>query len=407
MRILFFSDHFKPEPSAPAAHVFERAQLWAQAGHDVTVMTSAPNFPEGKVYPGYKNRWRSVERMDGIRVVRVKTFIAANEGFVLRTADYISYMLSAFFFALFEPKPQVVISSSPHLFVAIAGVTFARVRRVPHVMEVRDLWPASILATKAMKPGRVYRLFERWELALYRRSARVLSLTRSFVGEMTRRGVPAEKIDVVINGANLELFSPRARDLELERKYSLHSRFVVGYLGTMGLAHGLENVLRAAELLRDTCVTFLFVGVGAAKADLEKKAKELKLENVVFAPRQLKEDMPSYWSLCDAGLIHLRDSEVFATVIPSKIFESMAMGLPIIYVGPAGEGSGIVERHDAGVVVPPEDPESFAGAVRKLMDDPALRNRLKDNSLSAAVNYSRERQAEDTLRVLQQALHAA
>jgi colanic acid biosynthesis glycosyl transferase WcaI len=403
MKILFFTDHFRPEPSAPAAHVYERARIWAREGHNVTVVASAPNFPEGKLFPGYRNRWRTVEEMDGIRVVRVKTFITANDGFFLRVIDYVSYMFSSFIMAQLERTPDVVISTSPHLFVPVGALAWAKTRGVPHVMEVRDLWPASIASAAGLGTGWVYRLLERLELRLYRHSARVLLFTEAFRRDLLARGVPAERLDVVINGANLDLFAPRPRDEELARSLGLDGRFVVGYLGTLGLAHGLENVLHAAELLRDTTVTFLFVGVGAAKSGLEAEARRLGLDNVLFVPRQAKEEMPRYWSLCDAGLIHLKDDPLFATVIPSKIFESMAMGLPVMYVGPPGEGSLIVERHEAGVVVPAGNREALADAARALAADAGERERLAANSLAAAPNYSRERQAEATLDVLRRA----
>jgi glycosyltransferase involved in cell wall biosynthesis len=407
MKILFFTDHFRPEPSAPAAHVYERAKLWVEWGHEVTVITSAPNFPEGKVYPGYENRWRFVEEMDGIKVVRVKTFIVPNEGFLLRIMDYMSYMVSAFTFAFAETRPDVVISTSPHIFVPVAAVASSALRRVPHVFELRDLWPASIIVNTDLSRGLAYRMLERLELTLYRRSARILSLTRSFAEDLVRRGIPSSKIDVVVNGANLALFAPQPKDSELAQELALDGSFVIGYLGTLGLSQGLENVVEAADLLRDQPVTFLFVGAGAAKQTLEDAVKERRLDNVIFVGRQLKEAMPRYWSVCDLSLVHLKNAPVFATVIPSKIFESMAMGLPILYVGPEGEGSGIVEEHEAGVVVPPDDPGAFAGAVRALVENPTLCERLAERSLDAAPLYSRERQARDSLRVLQAAVSQA
>lgn len=404
MRILFFSDHFRPEPSAPAAHVYERAKLWVEWGHQVTVVGSAPNFPDGKVYPGYRNAWRFVENVDGIRVVRVKTFVTANEGFALRILDYMSYMLSAFFFAFFEERPDVVISTSPHLFVAAAGVAYALLRRVPHVFEIRDLWPASIASTAGLRPGLIYRLLERWELWLYRRSTRILALTHHFLSDLSSRGVPEDKIDVVINGANLALFSPRPRDGALTRKLGLEGKFVIGYLGTIGLAHGLNSVLDAAALLKDKRIVFLFVGVGAARDGLMKRCSEQSMRNVVWVPRQIREDMPGYWSVCDASLISLRDATVFETVIPSKIFESMAMGLPILYAGPRGEGSAIVAEHEAGLWIPPQNPRALAVAATALAEDTDRRRLLSSNSLAAAPRYSREAQARGTLEVLQKAI---
>ena len=408
MRILFLSDHFFPEPSAPAAHVYERAKLWVSQGHQVTVLCSAPNFPEGKLFPGYRNALRSVELLDGIRVVRVWTYISANEGTVRRTLDYVSYALTAFLMAWRESRPDVVISTSPHLFVPLAGVLHARLRRVPHVFEIRDLWPASIAATEALRgASRSLRLLERLELFLYRHSARILALTPAFKTDLVRRGVDPGKIDVVINGANLELFRPgMARDRDLEAQFGLGGRFVVGYLGTLGLAHGLENVLDAAEQLRDTAISFLFVGVGAAKAELEAAVRTRKLTNVVFAQRQEKAAMPRFWSLCDVSLVHLRAAPLFETVTPSKIFEAMAVGLPTIYAAPRGEGSRIVEQHDAGIVVPPMNASALAEACRLLARDTALRARLAAAAALAAPLYSRTRQAQDSLAVLQRACAA-
>lgn len=408
MRILFLSDHFFPEPSAPAAHVYERARLWSRAGHSVTVICSVPNFPEGKIFPGYKHRLRTVETLEGIKVVRVLTYVTANEGTVRRTLDYLSYMLSACLLAWFESRPDVIISTSPHLFVPAAGVLHAALRRVPHVFEIRDLWPASIAATNALPRGsRILRMLERLELLLYRRSARVLALTQSFKDDLVGRGIDAAKIDVVINGANLELFRQgMPRDPQLELEFGLRDRFVVGYLGTLGLAHGLENVIAAAELLRETAVTFFFVGVGAAKSELEAAARVRRLDNVVFAPRQEKSSMPRFWSVCNASLVHLRADPVFKTVIPSKIFEAMAVGVPTIYAAPLGEGSDIVERHDAGIVVPPMNPAALAEAARNLARDHELCARLAAGAAHAAPLYSRLRQAEESLKVLERAAGA-
>jgi colanic acid biosynthesis glycosyl transferase WcaI len=405
MRILFLSDHFLPEPSAPAAHVYERAKLWVRAGHSVTVLCSAPNFPEGKVFPGYRNALRTVEILDGIRIVRVVTYIAANEGVIRRTIDYVSYMLSAFLMAWLEKRPDVIISTSPHLFVPMAGVLHAMFRRVPHVFEIRDLWPASIAATNALGgASRALGALERLELFLYRRSERILALTPAFKTDLVRRGICAEKIDVVINGANLELFRPStSRDPAIEAEFKLKNRFVVGYLGTLGLAHGLENVIDAAELLRGTEVTFLFVGVGAAKSELEAQARVRNLDNVAFASRQEKSAMPRFWSVCDASLVHLRADPVFETVIPSKIFEAMAVGIPTIYAAPRGEGSSIVEHCGSGIVVAPMNAGALAEATLALARDDGLRVRLAAAAVRSAPLYSRTRQAEDSLKVLQRA----
>ena len=404
MKILFLSDHFYPEPSAPAAHVYERAKLWVAAGHAVTVITAAPNFPEGRVYAGYRNAWRAVEVLDGIRVIRVKTFITRNEGFLLRIVDYVSYMASAFLQGLREPRPDVVISTSPHLFVPVAGVLLATWRRVPHVFELRDLWPATIAANTSLRQRPVIRLLERLELWLYRSSARVLAFTPSFQRDLVERGIAPGKIDVVINGANLELFSPpTAPDRALIDELGLAGRFVVGYLGTLGLSQGLENVVAAARLLRGSPVTFLFVGVGAAKPELERAVAADKLDNVLFVGRQPKESMPRYWSVCDVALVHLKDDPVFATVIPSKIFEAMAVGRPILYVGrPATVPKSSSAMVPASACRPASRP--VAAAVRRLAADRDVLASMAAAAALAAPEYSRRRQAEQSLAVLARAI---
>lgn len=406
MKILFFTDHFYPEMSAPAGHVYERAKIWVADGHNVTVITNAPNTPRGRVYEGYSNAWRFVEELEGVRVVRVKTYVAPNEGIFRRVLDYLSYMASSFVNALFEARPDVVISTSPHLFVPVAGVAASAAFRVPHVFEVRDLWPASIAATTRLGRGRIYRMLERLELHLYRCSSRVIAFTPAYVEDLVQRGVPEDKIDLVLVGANLQLFTRPDPDHELAGQLGLEGRFVVGYLGTIGLAHGLDNVLSTAKLLRDSPVTFLFVGEGAEKNALVRRAEAEELTNVVFVPRQAKEEVPRYWSICNAALVHLKDDPVFETVIPSKIFEAMAVGLPIVYVGPRGEGSRIVEAEEAGIVVPSSDPEAFRKAVVRLATDADDARRLAANSAASARKYSREAQAEATLETLARSVRA-
>ena len=300
MRILFLSDNFPPEGNAPATRLHEHATRWVRAGHEVTVITCAPNFPEGKLFPGYRNAWRQVEVLDGIRVVRVKTYITANEGFLKRTLDYVSFMLMGDADGLFERRPDVVVATSPQFFCAIAGWAVSVAKWRPFVFELRDLWPASITAVGAMKRGLVIRLLERIELFLYRRADAVVSVTESFREDLVARGIARDKIHVVINGVDLERYEPRPRDEALAREFGLAGKFVAGYMGTHGIAHALPKVLEAAERLRDRDdIAFFFAGSGAERARVEQIVAERELANVKLIPRQPKERMPALWSLCD------------------------------------------------------------------------------------------------------------
>lgn len=404
MRILFLTENFPPETNAAATRVYERACYWTKWGHDVTVITCAPNFPGGRLYPGWENRWRQRETRDGMQVIRVKTFIAPNRGVVRRTLDFLSFGVTGFFAALAQPKPDVIAATSPQFFSAVAGWLAAKGRGVPFVFELGDLWPASIAAVGAMRPNLGIRLVEKLELKLYRDSAAVAALTRAFKRNLTGRGIAPGKIAVVMNGVDTWRYGPRPRDAALAAEAGLEGKFVTGYVGTHGMAHALGNVLKAAERLKHRPeVRFLFVGAGAERDVLIADAKRRCLDNVVFLPPQPKERMPAVWSLCDVALVHLKDSPAFAEVIPSKMFEAMAMGLPVLLAAPKGEASEILAADGAGVWVPAEDPAALAAAVESLSADAATRRALAAASLKAAPAHSREHQAQQMLRVLEMA----
>ena len=403
MKILFLTENFPPETNAAANRVYERACYWVRWGHSVTVVTTAPNFPHGKLMAGYRNRWHQTETMDGIRVVRVKTYIAANRGVVRRSLDFLSFFPTGVAAALFQARPDVVVATSPQFFAAVAGYGVGALRRLPFVFELGDLWPASIAAVGAMRQGLALKVLERLELYLYHHAAAVVALTRSLKHNLVTRGIPSEKIAVVMNGVDLTRYGPRPRDQALADAWGLAGKFVVGYVGTHGMAHALRNVLDAAELLRDAPdVCFLFVGAGAEREALAAEAARRGLRNAVFQAMQPKEMMPAVWSVCDVALIHLKNSPLFAGALPSKIFEAMAMGLPIVLAAPHGEAGRLLAGR-GGVPVPAEDPAALADAVRALKADRSRLAMHASASLAAAPDHSRKSQARDTLRVLQMA----
>ncbi|HMC30323.1 MAG TPA: glycosyltransferase family 4 protein [Candidatus Angelobacter sp.] len=401
MQILFFTENFPPETNAAASRVYERALYWIKWGHSVTVITTAPNFPHGKIFDGYKNRWYQIEDMQGIRVVRVKSFISANQGVILRLLDFLSFMCTGFLAGLRQKRPDVIVATSPQFFTAVAAWAASRWRAIPFVFELGDLWPSFVAAVGAMKPNFGLRLMEKLELHLYRQSAYVAALTESFKQNLISRGIDADKIHVVMNGVEMSKFYPMPRDPLVEREFGVENCFVAGYIGTHGMAHDLGRILDAAELMRDERdVRFLFVGAGAERNKLVAEARKRLLENVSFIPSQPRERMAKVWSVCDVALIYLKNIPAFETVIPSKMFEAMAMGVPMLFCAPRGEGTRIVEREQAGLWVPPQDPAALVDALRRLRQDAALREQLGRNGRAAAPRYSRETQARELLRVL-------
>jgi glycosyltransferase involved in cell wall biosynthesis len=287
----------------------------------------------------------------------------------------------------------------------MAGWIVAQLLRRPFLLEVSDLWPESVLAVGAMQNRNlVIRGLSRMAGFLYNRADRIVVLTEAFRKKITSTGVPEEKIDVILNGVDLEQFRPCTRDVQLARQWGIQATdFVVGYIGTLGMAHGLENVLRAAEYLDGGRVRFLFVGPGAEREHLQAIAVERGLKNVVFVPPQLKEEMPRYWSLCDVALVHLKNTPLFATVIPSKLFEAMGMGLPIVLVAPQGEASKIVSGENVGLHVPAGHADALATALTSIEKIGDGLKEISDRSRFVAQNYSRERQARLYLTSLERA----
>lgn len=401
MHVLFLTDNFPPEVNASATRVYERAVYWVAAGHRVTVVTCFPNFPQGRLYSGWRQRLYRIDLIDGIEVVRLPTYITRNEGSVRRTLDFVSYMVAVVAATPWLPRADVVVATSPQFFAAVAGWLVGVLKGRPFVFELGDLWPASIRAVGAVRQRRILDALESVELFLYRRAAVVIALTPAFKRDLVRRGVDPRKIHVVMNGVDLPRYSPRPKDRGLMEQLGLGQRFVVGYLGTHGLAHDLQNVVSAAGLLRDDpSICFLLVGDGAAKPDLVAAVREGGLKNVVVVDPQPKNRMAAFWSVCDVALVHLKDDPVFADVIPSKIFEAMAMGLPILLVAPPGEASDIVEGEGVGVAVPAGDPALLGQAVRRMRGDAIALTTLARRSAAAARQHSRQRQAEDMLTVL-------
>jgi glycosyltransferase involved in cell wall biosynthesis len=403
MHILFLTDNFSPEVNAPASRTFEHCSEWVRAGHQVTVVTGAPNFPKGKVFEGYRNRLWQQETMAGIRVIRVWTYVTANEGFGKRSLDYLSYMVTGFLASLFVRRVDVVIGTSPQFFTVCAAYVTGMFKRVPWVFELRDIWPESIRVVGAMKDSKALDLLERLELFLYRKADAIVSVTHSFRRSLIRRRVDGDKIHVVTNGVDISRFSPREKDTRLLEELGLDGKFVAGYVGTHGLAHALDTVLDAAKLLAaepdGDRFRFLLLGDGANKEALQQRAQNEGIGNVIFIDSVPKDEVVRYWSILDASIIHLKRDELFSTVIPSKIFECMGMAIPVLH-GVEGESADIVRKEGVGLAFEPENAAALITGLRRLADDPVLYAQLKKNGPSAAKLYDRSELALRMLEIL-------
>ena len=393
MNILFLTDNFPPEVNAPASRTYDHCREWIKKGANVTVITCAPNFPKGKVYDGYKNKLYQTEVIDGIKVIRVWSYIAANKGFLKRTLDYISYSITSFFAGLFV-KTDLIIATSPQFFTALTGRTLHFWKMKPWIMEIRDLWPESIKTVGAMNDNLFIRYFEWEEMRCYRSAKNLVVVTDSFKKKLISRGIEESKIYVVKNGVNKELFTPIPKDEELINKLGLQGKKVIGYIGTHGMAHKLDFIINCAKHLEGkTNYHFLFLGNGAEREHLVKLKEELNCTNVTMLESVSKQEVKRYISILDICLINLKKSELFTSVIPSKIFENAAMQIPIL-MGVEGEAKEIVEKYNAGVCFEPENEQDFISKLNMLNDE-AFYNNCKKGCANLAVDFDRKNLASN------------
>jgi len=379
MKILFLSHYFPPEVNAPASRTYEHCKQWVTMGNDVTVVTCAPNHPRGKVYQGYRNHLFRREQRDGIEIVRLWTYVTANEGFVKRTLNYISYMVAAILAAPFLAKADVVLSTSPQFFNGLAGYFVSRLKRACWVLEIRDLWPESIVVVGAIRNKWVIRMLEYLEMFAYRNADAIVPVTEAFKRYMVGKGIPAAKIEVVKNGVDLDFYKVDKGINPVIQELGLSGKFVASYFGTHGMAHHLETVLEAAALLRERKdILFLLAGSGAERQRLLALRENAGLENVIMLDQQPKKRMPFLWQCSNVSMVLLKKSDLFKLVIPSKIFECMAMQIPVV-LGVEGESREIIEAAQSGLCIEPQNADELARCVARLADKPELCKELGQN----------------------------
>jgi colanic acid biosynthesis glycosyl transferase WcaI len=408
VKILYVSQYFPPEMGAPAARASELSHHWARMGRDVTVLTGFPNHPTGIVPEDWRSRLhrlRYTETVDGVRVVRTWLWPLPNRKAHERIRNYASFCVSAALSGLALPKPDVIIATSPQLLVALAGWWLAWWKRVPFVFEVRDLWPESLAAVGAGSEGSLlHRTLGAIAGFLYRRADRIVVVTPAFKDHLIRHwNVRAAKISVVENGVETDLFRLDPAAIEVRRQLKLEDRFLICYIGTMGNAHGLETLIGAAEELQTALprAMFLLIGEGAEKERIVELAARRGLTNVQFLGQQPRERIPAYVSAADLCLVMLKKTELFKTVIPTKLLECMACERPVI-VAVDGQARQIVEEASAGVFVEPENSQDLVQAILGLAEDPAKRRQMGASGRQYIINkFSREKTARDYITVLE------
>jgi len=407
MRILYLSQYFPPEVGATQTRAYEMARGLLRAGHQVTMLTELPNHPEGVIRPSYRGKFWVREELDGIDVVRVWVKTAPVKTMRTRLAFYLSYMLNAALAGLVMARGRydVLVATSPPLFVGGTALFLSGLRRIPLVFEVRDLWPESAVALGELKNLRFIRWATWLEERCYARARRIVVVTTGILDRLIARGY-GEKLALIPNGANTDLFRPRPEaGRAVRERLGLGDRFVALYAGIHGVAQGLETVLEAARLRPE--VHFLLIGDGPCKADLVRLHEEMDLPNVTMLDAQPREEIPAYLSAADVALVPLRNVELFQGAVPSKLFDAWACACPVA-LSIAGEARAVLERAGGGVYVEPEAPDQLAAALGKLSTD---RSRCREMGAAGRrfveAHYSRQAQARELERLLRELVSLA
>ncbi len=411
MKILYISQYFPPEMGAPAARAVELSRHWVAAGHQVTVLTGFPNHPTGVVPREYRDKFRRLvahEQTHGVHVVRSWLLPFPNRKAYERILNYCSFCISAATTGIFLSRPDVVIATSPQLLVGLSGWCVARWKRVPFVFEVRDLWPESLTAV-GMGDGDslLHRCLAKIAGFLYRHSDRVVVVTSAFEDYLVEHWkVPREKVSVIENGVETQLFSPEPATA-LKRQLGAEGKFVVSYIGTIGMAHGLETIIESATRLQHSNpeIVFLILGEGTEKVSVMSQARERRLENVRFVEQQPREKIPGYICASDVCLVLLKKADLFKTVIPTKMLEFMSCARPVI-LGVDGQARAILEEARGGLVIEPENSDALVSAIRLLAANPQMAAELGRNGRQYIVRkFSRRETADKYIRVLERLLN--
>jgi glycosyltransferase involved in cell wall biosynthesis len=412
MQVLYVSQYYPPEACAPATRVDCFTRAWARNGAEVRVLTGFPNHPEGIVHAEYRKAWRHGflrEEREGVKVYRTWLYPSANRKLWGRGANFTSFAVSAALAGpCLAPRDGVVIATSPQILVGVSGWVAGTLRFLPWVFEVRDLWPESLVGVgQATADSLLYRNVDRVAHFLYRHSTHIVVDGEWKRRHLIRQGVEERRISVIRNGIEEDFcLRPDSADARLARlqvrsELGLRDEFVLLYAGTLGMAHGLETILQAAERLRGRRdIVFLLMGAGAERGQLCELIKGLQLPNARLLEKQPREKIPAFLAAVDACVVPLRNKEVFKSAIPTKMFEAMAAGKPVI-LGVQGEAKEILLASQAGLAVRPEDPEAMAAAILRLRGDPSLCQALgRNGTRSVMEKYLRRTEAARYLNLL-------
>lgn len=393
MKILFLTQYCPPEVGAPQNRIFEFAKKLKEFGHEVSILTAMPNYPKGEIFEEYKGKKTCIEEIDGIKIVRTSIYASKDKSFAKRLRNYLSFTFSSVISgSSLIPNQDVIIVESPPLFLGWSGLVLSKRKKAKFVFNVSDLWPESAIKLDVLHNKLFIKLSYMLEEYCYRKADAVTGQTKGIVNNIIGRGFDKSKVHLLTNGVDTSFFGKENRDESFRIDNGIDDKFSVCYAGILGLAQGLEVIIRAADILRDyKDISFLLIGEGPEKEKLINLVKEKNLTNVKFIKVQPKKNMPKIIASVDATIIPLKKLDIFKGALPSKMYEALASELPII-LAVEGEAKKLIEEAKAGIPVEPENGEAIAEAVLKLYNDEVLRKNMGNNGRNYVIeNYSRDK----------------
>jgi colanic acid biosynthesis glycosyl transferase WcaI len=372
MRLLLLAQHYAPEEVSGAVLATELATDLANRGHQVSFVTVAPSYPQGKVFPGYKNHLYFVEILNNVRVIRTWSFVSEGRSFWRRILNFGTFSLTALYGGLLSGRPDVILSFSPPLPLGLTAWLLSRFWGIPWVLRVEDLYPDSAVVSGVLRNRLAIRILRFIERFIYRRATHISVISEGFRDNLRRKDVPDGKMSVIPVWADIEAISPSAIENEFRRNHDLSGKFIVMYAGNLGHTSSLEDVMHAAARLKVySDIRFVVVGEGLKRESLRRIAKDESLSNVLFLPYQPREVYPLMMAAADVSLVTLNRNSS-ETSLPSKTFNIMASARPVLAIVPPDSELGrLVNESCCGVVVSPGQPDQLARKITSMKANPA------------------------------------
>ncbi len=400
MHLAILTQYYPPEIGAPQRRLSHLAGCFVRAGHSVTVLAGMPNYPQGKIFPGYGGLFRREQR-EGVSVLRTLTYPAQGVKFLPRLTSYFTFVFSsAALGSAFLPPPDYLFVESPPLFLGLSGYWLSRLKSARMIFNVADLWPESAVRLGVLgRDTLAYRLSERLEKFCYRKAWLVTGQSKTILQDVEQR-FPGTRLFHLSNGVDTVLFRPENGTPDARASMSQNGDFLAVYAGLHGLAQGLEQVLEAAEMLQSAGgFQFVFIGDGPQKAGLQAQASSRGLNNVRFLDPRPSDEMPRLLASADALLVPLKG--FIPGAVPSKLYEAMGCGRPVVLMAD-GEAADVVRQADSGIVVEPGDIQGIANALRRLREESQLGARMGENGRQMALrSFDRDRIADGFIQYLE------